>query len=168
MTKPFSPWASLGRPTDCHLTSHVRAREVACHHSFRVQLRELSNFHQLIPTQEGSMGWDDQTFLSLSQSRTANGLAFDFTKPLSRWASPGQAADRLSTSYVMSFVLSFASWETFALFQAPRRERLGWKTKPFSPWASPGLAVDRTTHPAGPIHAAGAIGAVWKVSADLV
>ena len=72
-------------------------------------LRELSNFHQLIPTQEGSMGWDDQTFLSLGQSRTANGLAFDFTKPLSRWASPGQAADRLSTSYVMSFVLSFAS-----------------------------------------------------------
>ena len=65
------------------------------------------------------MGWDDQTFLSLGQSRTANGLAFDFTKPLSRWASPG-------------------------------------------------LAVDRTTHPAGPIHAAGAIGAVWKVSADLV
>ena len=114
------------------------------------------------------MGWDDQTFLSLGQSRTANGLSFDFTKPLSRWASPGQAADRLSTSYVMSFVLSFASWETFALFRAPRRDRLGWKTKPFSPWASPGLALDRTTHPAGPIHAGGAIGAVWKVSADLV
>ena len=25
------------------------------------------------------MGWDNQTFLSLGQSRTANGLAFDFT-----------------------------------------------------------------------------------------
>ena len=42
-------------------------------------LRELSNFRQLIPTQEGSMGWDNQTFLSLGQSRTANGLAFDLT-----------------------------------------------------------------------------------------
>ena len=60
-------------------------------------LRELSNFHQLIPTQEGSMGWDDQTFLSLGQSRTANGLAFDFTKPLSpigqSRTSRGQAFD---------------------------------------------------------------------------
>ena len=62
-TTPFvervsiSPWASLGRPTDCHLTSHVRAREVACHHSFRVQVRELSNFCRVFPTPEGSMGW---------------------------------------------------------------------------------------------------------------
>ena len=76
ITKPFSPWASLGRPTDWHLTAHVRAREAACGHEFRVQLREVSNFHQLIPTQKGSIGLDSNMFRTSGQSSTAGGQAF--------------------------------------------------------------------------------------------
>ena len=52
------------------------ACEAACGHEFRAQIREFSNFHQLIPTQKGSIGLDSNTFRTSGQSSTAGGQAF--------------------------------------------------------------------------------------------
>ena len=58
--------------------SYVQSREVACGLDFRVQLCEFSIFCLVFPTQEGSMGVKTKAFVSLGQSRTSRGQAFDF------------------------------------------------------------------------------------------
>ena len=63
----------------------------ACGHEFRAQIREFSNFHQLIPTQKGSIGLDSNTFRTSGQSRTAGGQAFaSRPSPLARHVLVGQ------------------------------------------------------------------------------
>ena len=99
------------------------AREVVCGHDFRVQLRELSNFC-LVSSTHAQTAVDITKFSKLTHSPPPP----THTQPVPDRPRIGfrlHMCSREKSAAAMTFVFSFASSVSFALFSPLRRDRWG-------------------------------------------